>query len=402
MIIEFALPILILTALAGLIMAWGIGANDVANAMGTSVGSGAITLSTAILIACIFEFSGAFLAGGEVTSTVRKGILDPLLFQDNPDLFVFGMISALLAAGTWLVVATYFGWPVSTTHTIVGGIVGFGILGLSFSAIDWDTMSDIALSWLLSPLISGTISFIIYLSIDKLILRNNNPIQTQRYGPIYLFFVAFIVSMVTFTKGLKHIGLGLDYTDSIIYSFIFGLFITFLGFVFLSRLRNSSIDQIFGILMVFTACVMAFAHGSNDTANAVGPVAAVFSTVLNEGVSKEAAVSAWLLLGGGVGIVLGLAMWGYRVIQTIGKEITKLTPTSGFAAELAAATTVVIASGNAMPISTTHTLVGAVFGVGLAMSIKDLDFKVVGKIVASWLTTVPAGAILFNDFSNTI
>ena len=395
MIIEFALPILILTALAGLIMAWGIGANDVANAMGTSVGSGAITLSTAILIACIFEFSGAFLAGGEVTSTVRKGILDPLLFQDNPDLFVFGMISALLAAGTWLVVATYFGWPVSTTHTIVGGIVGFGILGLSFSAIDWDTMSDIALSWLLSPLISGTISFFIYLSIDKLILRNNNPIQmAQRYGPIYLFFVAFIVSMVTFTKGLKHIGLGLDYTDSIIYSFIFGLFITFLGFVFLSRLRNSSIDQIFGILMVFTACVMAFAHGSNDTANAVGPVAAVFSTVMNEGVSKEAAVSAWLLLGGGVGIVRGLAMWGYRVIQTIGKEITKLTPTSGFAAELAAATTVVIASGNAMPISTTHTLVGAVFGVGLAMSIKDLDFKVVGKIVASWLTTVPAGAIL--------
>ena len=168
MIIEFALPILILTALAGLLMAWGIGANDVANAMGTSVGSGAITLSTAILIACIFEFSGAFLAGGEVTSTVRKGILDPLLFQDNPDLFVFGMISALLAAGTWLVVATYFGWPVSTTHTIVGGIVGFGILGLSFSAIDWDTMSDIALSWLLSPLISGTISFFIYLSIDKL------------------------------------------------------------------------------------------------------------------------------------------------------------------------------------------------------------------------------------------
>ena len=305
------------------------------------------------------------------------------------------MISALLAAGTWLVVATYFGWPVSTTHTIVGGIVGFGILGLSFSAIDWDTMSDIALSWLLSPLISGTISFFIYLSIDKLILRNNNPIQmAQRYGPIYLFFVAFIVSMVTFTKGLKHIGLGLDYTDSIIYSFIFGLFITFLGFVFLSRLRNSSIDQIFGILMVFTACVMAFAHGSNDTANAVGPVAAVFSTVMNEGVSTEAAVSVWLLLGGGIGIVLGLAMWGYRVIQTIGKEITKLTPTSGFAAELAAATTVVIASGNAMPISTTHTLVGAVFGVGLAMSIKDLDFKVVGKIVASWLTTVPAGAIL--------
>ena len=394
-IAEYGQLFIIIGCVVGFFMAWGIGANDVANAMGTSVGSGAITLSTAILIACIFDFSGAFLAGGEVTSTVRKGILDPLLFQDNPDLFVFGMISALLAAGTWLVVATYFGWPVSTTHTIVGGIVGFGILGLSFSAIDWDTMSDIALSWLLSPLISGTISFIIYLSIDKLILRNNNPIQmAQRYGPIYLFFVAFIVSMVTFTKGLKHIGLGLDYTDSIIYSFIFGLFITFLGFVFLSRLRNSSIDQIFGILMVFTACVMAFAHGSNDTANAVGPVAAVFSTVMNEGVSKEAAVSAWLLLGGGVGIVLGLAMWGYRVIQTIGKEITKLTPTSGFAAELAAATTVVIASGNAMPISTTHTLVGAVFGVGLAMSIKDLDFKVVGKIVASWLTTVPAGAIL--------
>ena len=251
MIIEFALPILILTAIAGLIMAWGIGANDVANAMGTSVGSGAITLSTAILIACIFEFSGAFLAGGEVTSTVRKGILDPLLFEGNPDLFVFGMISALLAAGTWLVIATYFGWPVSTTHTIVGGIVGFGMLSLSISAIDWNTMSEIATSWVLSPLISGSISFIIYLSIDKLILKNQNPIlMAQRYGPIYLFFVAFIVSMVTFTKGLKHIGLGIDFNDSLIYSFLFGLFVTFLGFVFLSRLRNSSIDQIFGLSLI--------------------------------------------------------------------------------------------------------------------------------------------------------
>ena len=388
----------------GFFMAWGIGANDVANAMGTSVGARALTLSQAILVACIFEFAGAYLAGGEVTSTIRKGIIDPELLADSPDLLVFGMMASLLAAGTWLLIASFKGWPVSTTHSIVGAIVGFAAVGISFDAVSWSKVSSIVSSWVVSPLMAGTISFLIFRSVQNLILNTEHPFDNaKKYVPFYMFFVGFVISMVTFLKGLKHVGLSLNFQESLIYSILIGVGISLLGSLFLRRVENThqvrgdvvfdGVEKVFAVLMVFTACAMAFAHGSNDVANAVGPLAAIANVVQSGGqIAAQSTMPWWILLLGGIGIVSGLAMLGYRVIETVGRNITELTPSRGFAAELAAATTVVLASGTGLPISTTHTLVGAVLGVGLARGLSAVNAGVVGRILISWLVTLPVGA----------
>ena len=388
----------------GFFMAWGIGANDVANAMGTSVGAKALTLGQAIIVACIFEFAGAYLAGGEVTSTIRKGIIDPELLRDSPDLLVFGMMASLLAAGTWLLIASFKGWPVSTTHSIVGAIVGFAAVGISADAVSWSKVSSIVSSWVVSPLMAGTISFLIFRSVQNLILNTEHPFDNaKKYVPGYMFLVGFVLSMVTLLKGLKHIGLDLTFQESFLYSIAIGLVITFIGNFFLRKVENTyqtrdgvvfdGVEKVFAVLMVFTACAMAFAHGSNDVANAVGPLAAIASVIESGGeVASKSAMPWWILLVGGIGIVAGLAMLGYRVIETVGKNITELTPSRGFAAELAAATTVVLASGTGLPISTTHTLVGAVLGVGLARGLSAIDLGVVGRIVVSWVITLPIGA----------
>lgn len=394
----------ILACLFGFFMAWGVGANDVANAMGTSVGSKAITIKQAIMIAVVFEFLGAWLAGGEVTATIRGGILDPVLLADNPQLLVYGMLSALLAAAIWLMIASARGWPVSTTHSIVGAIVGFGAVGLGMEAVAWGKVGQIASSWLISPLLAGTIGFVLFKSVHHLIFENNDPFAAaKRYVPGYIFLVGFIVAMVTLTKGLKHIGLELSFGQSLLLSIVVGLIITALGVVMERRVKyvkNDSdhfgydnVERVFGVLMIFTACAMAFAHGSNDVANAVGPLAAVISVVRSEGVIDSAALVPWwvLVLGGG-GIVVGLVTYGHKVIATVGTGITELTPSRGFAATLAAATTVVLASGTGLPISTTHTLVGAVLGVGLARGMAALNLRVIGTIIMSWLITLPAGA----------
>tara|TARA_B110000444_G_scaffold224337_1_gene227440 strand:+ start:1565 stop:2830 length:1266 start_codon:yes stop_codon:yes gene_type:complete len=388
----------------GFFMAWGIGANDVANAMGTSVGAKALTLGQAIIVACIFEFAGAYLAGGEVTSTIRKGIIDPELLRDSPDLLVFGMMASLLAAGTWLLIASFKGWPVSTTHSIVGAIVGFAAVGISADAVSWSKVSSIVSSWVVSPLMAGTISFLIFRSVQNLILNTKHPFDNaKKYVPGYMFLVGFVLSMVTLLKGLKHIGLDLTFQESFLYSIVIGLVITFIGNFFLRKVENTyqtrdgvvfdGVEKVFAVLMVFTACAMAFAHGSNDVANAVGPLAAIASVIESGGeVASKSTMPWWILLVGGIGIVAGLAMLGYRVIETVGKNITELTPSRGFAAELAAATTVVLASGTGLPISTTHTLVGAVLGVGLARGLSAIDLGVVGRIVISWVVTLPVGA----------
>jgi PiT family inorganic phosphate transporter len=388
----------------GFFMAWGIGANDVANAMGTSVGAKALTLGQAIIVACIFEFAGAYLAGGEVTSTIRKGIIDPELLRDSPDLLVFGMMASLLAAGTWLLIASFKGWPVSTTHSIVGAIVGFAAVGISADAVSWSKVSSIVSSWVVSPLMAGTISFLIFRSVQNLILNTEHPFDNaKKYVPGYMFLVGFVLSMVTLLKGLKHIGLDLTFQESFLYSIAIGLVITFIGNFFLRKVEKTyqtrdgvvfdGVEKVFAVLMVFTACAMAFAHGSNDVANAVGPLAAIASVIESGGeVASKSTMPWWILLVGGIGIVAGLAMLGYRVIETVGKNITELTPSRGFAAELAAATTVVLASGTGLPISTTHTLVGAVLGVGLARGLSAIDLGVVGRIVISWVVTLPVGA----------
>ena len=403
-ILEYGSFLLITGCVFGFFMAWGIGANDVANAMGTSVGARALTLFQAILVACIFEFAGAYLAGGEVTSTIRKDIIDPNILSGSPDLLVYGMLSSLLAAGTWLLIASYKGWPVSTTHSIVGAIVGFAAVGINMDAVVWNKVTTIISSWVVSPLMAGTISFLIFKSVQILILDTEDPFaNAKKFVPGYMFLVGFVIAMVTFLKGLKHVGLDLSFQQSLLFSSAFGVVIALLGTAFLKGVDNSSkqrgdvvfdgVERVFAVLMVFTACAMAFAHGSNDVANAVGPLAAVANIVQSGGeIAAKSSMPWWILLLGGSGIVAGLIMLGYRVIETVGRNITELTPSRGFAAELAAATTVVLASGTGLPISTTHTLVGAVLGVGLARGISAVNARVVGKIILSWIITLPVGA----------
>jgi PiT family inorganic phosphate transporter len=402
-IAQYGTILLVLTVAFGFFMAWGVGANDVANAMGTSVGAQAITIKQAIIIAMVFEFAGAYLAGGEVTGTIRKGIVDPELLAETPDLLVYGMMAALLAAATWLLVATTFGWPVSTTHSIVGAIVGFASVGISVDAVKWAKVAEIAASWIVSPVIAGTASFLLFMSVRRFIFAAPDPyIAAKRLVPIYIFMVGFVVSMVTLTKGLKHLGLDISFQESLVYAVGFAGVITAIGALIIRQLKVSERDDpirrvegVFAILMIFTACSMAFAHGSNDVANAIGPVAAVYGVIDSGGlVAQTSSTPPWILLLGGVGILAGLALYGYRVMATIGKHITELTPSSGFAAELAAATTVVVASGFSLPVSTTHTLVGGVLGVGLARGISALNLRVVGTIFLSWLVTLPAGAVL--------
>lgn len=405
-IAEYGQWFIVLVCIFGFLMAWGVGANDVANAMGTSVGSKALTIRQAIIIAMIFEFAGAYLAGGAVTDTVRKGIIDPVLFAASPELLVYGMMSALLAAGIWLVIASVMGWPVSTTHSIVGAIVGFAAVGVGVEYVNWSKVTSIVSSWVVSPLLAGVISFLIFRSVHKLVLNTKDPFAAaKRWVPMYMFFVGLLIGMVTLLKGLKHVGVDLTFWQSFGISIGLGIIVTLLGTALLSRIkldpeenvdfRFTSVERVFSVLMIFTAASMAFAHGSNDVANAVGPLAAVYNIVVSGGlIASKSVMPAWILLLGGGGIVLGLATYGYKVMGTIGKKITELTPSRGFAAELGAAATVVLASGTGLPISTTHTLVGAVLGVGMARGISALNLQVIGTIVASWVITLPAGALL--------
>jgi len=411
---EYATILLIMAVVFGLFMAWGIGANDVANAMGTSVGSGAITIKQAVLIAAVFEFAGAFLAGGQVTKTIRKGIIDADLLSGTPELLVYGMLAALLAAGIWLLVASRLGWPVSTTHTIVGAIVGFAAVGIGMEAVHWGKVGSIVMSWVVSPVLAGTISYFLFRSVQGLILNTDNPFNNaKRYVPFYIFLTGFVIALVTMFKGLKHVGLETTTLQNYGMAFIVGLIVMFIGKSFISKLKVdpaadkdfhfANVEKVFAVLMVFTACAMAFAHGSNDVANAIGPVAAVVSIVQSGGeITQKSVLPIWILLLGGVGIVAGLLMYGRRVIATIGKNITELTPSRGFAATLAAATTVVLASGTGLPISTTHTLVGAVLGVGMARGIGALNLNVVRTIFMSWVITLPAGALMAIFFFFTL
>lgn len=398
-----AIPLpLWIAALLAFYMAWAIGANDVANAMGTSVGSGALTVGGAVIVAAIFEFAGAFLAGGHVTDTVRKGMLDMSLL--GREQLIYGMMASLASAGTLLIGATRFGLPISTTHAIVGAIVGFGAVAIGIDAVNWPKVLQISLSWITSPLLAGVIAFAIFHLIRSTILNKSNPVhQIRKYGPAFFFFVFFIIGLVTLFKGLKHINLDLDLMEALAGSVALGLIGSGLGAFFIRRVqigeadpdhRFDQVERIFVVLQILTACAIAFAHGSNDVANAIGPLAAIVNAVENVDLTAKTPIAPWMLAIGGLGIVIGLATWGYRVMETIGKKITELTPSRGFAAQLAAASTIVLASRLGIPISTTHTLVGAVLGVGLARGITALDLRVVGNILASWIATLPIAAAL--------
>jgi len=400
--VEFSVIWIVLAVLVGFYVAFTIGANDVANAMGTSVGSKALTLMQAVLVAAIFEFLGAVLVGSHVTNTIRKGIIDPLTFTPHPELLLYGMFAALISTGIWIHLATNYGLPISTTHSIVGSIIGFGIVASGFMSIGWGKVGTIALSWIVSPALGGFIAFYMYKFISKRILNAENPIKSlKKFAPFLTLLLIYIITLSVFFKGLKHLHLDFTFLSASLWGLGIGLLgslITYLLSIKYTKDKQymviedeyKDIEKVFAFLQVISACSVAFSHGANDVANAIGPAAAIVNLIQNNGqILTNIPVPIWLLALGGLGIVTGLAILGYKVIKTIGHEITELTPTRGFAAEFAAATTVILASRLGLPVSTTHTLVGAVVGVGLARGINAINLKIMRDIIISWLITLP-------------
>ena len=399
--------IFILSIIFGTYMAWNIGANDVANAFGTSVGSRALTIGSAVLLAAIFEFAGAFFVGGHVTQTIRSGMFDISVVSAEPVHFAIGMTAALLAAAIWLNLATHWGWPVSTTHSIVGAVVGFGLVIAGVSAINWSKIGQIIMSWIISPAVGGLLAVIIYISFVLPIYRSREPARRlRRLVPVATGLVFFLLTLAMVFKGLKNLHLNLSFVEASLWGVTIGVLAGIITYLIVKRIplkeesdpvkKFKQTEPVFAVLQIITASYTAFAHGANDVANAVGPLAAVHAIWQSGGlsVSEKATVPNWILLVGGVGIVVGLATYGYRVMQTIGKKITTISPSRGFAAEFGAATTVLICTRLSLPVSTTHTLVGAVVGVGLVRGMRSLDMKVVRDIGASWLYTIPFTAAL--------
>ncbi len=455
--------ILLLVILAsGLYMAWNIGANDVANAMGTSVGSGALTLRKAVMIAAVLEFSGAFFFGSHVSKTIQEGIVNSSTFSHEPLILVLGMLAALIGAGAWLQIASYNGLPVSTTHSIVGAIIGFGLVIGGTDAIYWENVAFIGSSWILSPLLGGALSYAIFSFLRKQIFYSARPFQaTKRLLPFFIFFTTAGLFLTLLSKNFLSLGLEFPLWAVILLSICIGsaaaIWVYSLlrkkgikhGYVtpkntnkaILADLATArkhltaaqastsgdvgyhlgivleevegivhnieagpnreqlheeyeAVEKIFAYLQIISACLMAFAHGANDVANAIGPLSAAVTILLSGAIHTSGGVPLWALALGGLGIVLGLATWGWRVIETIGKKLTELTPSRGFSAEFGAAITILAASRLGLPISATHTLVGSVLGVGLAKGIGALNLATMRDILISWIVTIPIGAIM--------
>lgn len=397
------ITLLYLAIIIGFYSAWSIGANDVANSMATIVGSRALTLRRAIIIAGIFEFLGAFLVGSHVTDTVRKGIIDPLFFASQPELLAYGMFSALLAAALFQHTATFFGLPVSTTHAIVGSLFGFGLIGAGVGSVNWGRIGIISSGWIISPLLGALVAFTLFHIIRKLILSKEQPYNAAVKVAPYLVFVLFTVIVLSIIyKGLKNLHLDFPFSQALAISLIIGLLGAYITWIVVKIDRTIpdhkeqyvKTEKLFGYLQIYTACYIAFAHGANDVANAMGPVAAIFSIFQTNTIIMKVNVPIWILLLGGIGIVAGLSTYGYKVIETIGRKITEITPTRGFAAEFSTATTVLIFSKLGLPISTTHTMVGSVIGIGFARGISTLNLQVIRNIITSWFITIPTAAIL--------
>ncbi len=386
-------------------MAWMIGSNDVANAMATSVGSKALTYKQAVVTAAIADFLGAVLAGGTVTDTVRKGIVNSDVFASDPNLLIIGMIAAMLSAGIWLHLATNLGLPVSTTHSIVGAIVGFGLLLYGGHAVNWAKVGSIVASWVLSPFGGGLMAMGVFIFIQKVILTAGNPIKRMRiYGPMLGGFTIGMLVLSGIWKGFAKMQFmqSIDWTP--IKLILVALAAAIVGYFILTVLVRrfvpenhpdlSGIERIFIILQVITATYVAFSHGANDVANAIGPLAAVLSTIQTGQVAAGVPVPMWVLVFGGAGIALGLSLHGFKVMRTVGEKITEITPSRGFAAELSAATVVTLFSKLGMPVSTTHTLVGAVLGIGIVSGSGGLNLGVVRNIAFSWILTLPVAGLL--------
>ena len=391
--------------IACIYMACNIGANDVANAMGTSVGSKSLTFKQAILIAAVAEFAGAFFVGGHVSDTIRKGMLDTSFFADVPYQLVYGMISALLAAAIWLHIASYLGWPVSTTHSIIGGVLGFGVMAGGVDIVNWSRVGNVVLSWVVSPIMGGLFAYLVFQYINKTIFSRRRPLaHAKKLLPFIVAIVLFILSIAIFYKGLKNLHLHFTFPDVLFFALVAGVVGFFISKILVRFIPDddsidfahqfSTTENLFKYLQIVTAFYIAFAHGSNDVANAVGPLAAVVSILKNGAVEMKVEMPTWILgLGGGF-IVFGLMVWGYRVMATVGENITDITPSRGFCATFGAASVVLICSKMGLPISTTHTLVGSVIGVGLARGLPTLNLGIVKMIFISWVTTIPFTAVI--------
>jgi PiT family inorganic phosphate transporter len=388
----------------GFIMTWGVGANDLANIMSTTMGSKAISVRQAIIIAIIFEFAGAILGGGHVTETIRSGIINTGLLSHSPKILIYGMTSTLLAGATWMLLASVVGMPVSITNAIVGALVGFGAIVLGIHAIQWHTVGFIALSWVCSPAIAGIVAFLLFQLIKRSIFNSDSPAQSaRRFYPFFFMLVGIVLADMTLLKGFAHFDIQLSGLSKIIITVGTAIIITLVGMHFshkipktddLKRFRQVDyVEKLFSILMAFTACAMVFAHGSNDVAIAMGPVSAVIS-IIHHGGKIVGDSPTWIMWIGCFGVVLGLIMYGRKVIVTVGSSITALTPSRAFAATLAAASTVIVSTSTGIPVSATQTLVGGVLGVGLARGLGALNIAVVRNIFMSWVITVPAAAFL--------
>ncbi|MCH9757118.1 MAG: inorganic phosphate transporter [Gammaproteobacteria bacterium] len=388
------------------LMTWGVGANDLANVMSTTMGSKAITVKQALCVAVIFEFAGAFLGGTDVTETLRDGIIDVQLLADDPLILIQGILGVLMACTIWMHLASFLGVPVSITNALVGSMVGFGWLVLGTEAVHWEQVSQIAIGWITSPLIAGTTAFALFLSIQQTIFAKPDLLErAKRFVPVYLFLVGSVLSFITVFKGLAHFEIQLNLKQSIFVTLGTSVLITLLGMFVIRRIpekpdlrrheRFSQVEKYFAVLMAMTACAMVFAHGANDVALAVGPLSMVYSLVIHAGEPLRATgYPVWIVLLGAVGVVIGFLVQGRRVIETVGSSITALTPSRAFAATLSAATTVVVATSMGIPVSATQTLVGSVLGVGLARGIGALNLIVIRNIFTSWILTLPAASVL--------
>ncbi len=394
------LILVVLACVFAVYMAWNIGANDVANSMAPSIGSGAVSLKHAIWIAAIAEFSGAVLVGSSVTSTIRKGIVDPAIFQGNPEQFVLGMTAALLGAALWLHAATIMSMPVSTTHSIVGAVIGFGLVAKGADGLNYWTLAKIVLSWLVSPVTGGLLGFgIFYFVREKILAAREQDEACRRYAP-FILFVSVVVLIQSFVfKGMKNLKLPVNFTSVLLVGIAIGLIVFLVSRIWVNKNsgrwgdgNQSFSHRFFTFLLIATSGYVAFAHGANDVANAVGPLAAVLGVFQSGSVTAKVPVPWWVLFIGGAGIVAGLAIAGGKVIATIGNKITEITPHNGFSAQFGAATTVLVASQLGMPISTTHTIVGAVIGVGMARGVRALNLRVIRNIISSWVLTLPFAA----------
>ncbi len=399
--------VLTIATLVGLYMAANIGANDLANAMGTSVGSGAITLKQAVVISIIANTLGAVLAGGYVTNTISKGMIDPALLAGDPSKLMLGMFAALISAGIWLNLATFFGLPVSTTHAIVGAVVGFGIISVGAGAVSWNKIITIAVSWVISPAVGGLIAGSMYYFTEKKIMSRGDPYKaSEYYAPFLIFLVFLILILSVIFKGLKNLHLEISFFHTMLLTIPIAALAGVLGRWWARRqvrLRwgegsvqqgNSHAEGLFAQLQILTACYVAFAHGANDVANAIGPLAAIFSVIKTKSVALNVEVSFWMLFVGGLAVGGGFLAFGRRVMETIGKNITQITPTRGFCAEFGAATTILICSRLGLPISTTHVLVGSVVGVGLMRGMDALDLRILKNVGLSWIVTLPFTMLL--------